>query len=151
VSTQDAVEYWDWLLQLLERLGPEGCSSDETDNSGFQTVYRVKVMYWRRHMDNYMQMIDDCSVHPEVLAQTGPDPRPRIHINPAHWAQAAQLAASMEGPNPFTRRAPVEGLPRALYNPDYLTEKGEQYATQVLHVSAEQFQWLDIVLEGILK
>ena len=39
---------WRWIKGLLEILGSDGMSSDETSVDNVETIYRVKVLAWRR-------------------------------------------------------------------------------------------------------
>ena len=50
---------WKWLLELLQRYGSDGMSSDDTDTGDIGTIYRVKILVWRRNVDKYIQMIDN--------------------------------------------------------------------------------------------
>jgi hypothetical protein len=50
---------WKWLQRLLLRYNSDGMSSDDTDTDGTGTIYRVKVLVWRRNVDKYIHLIDD--------------------------------------------------------------------------------------------
>jgi len=50
---------WQWLLGLLQQYGSDGMSSDETDTDASGTTYRIKILVWRRNVDEYVQMIDN--------------------------------------------------------------------------------------------
>src|SRR5882762_1632341 len=58
-QTDNEVEIWRWLLALLNLYGAEGMSLDETDVEGMETVYRVKILVWRRNIDKYLDCIDN--------------------------------------------------------------------------------------------
>ena len=57
-ATEDDRHIWQWLEQLLRWLGTEGMSSEDTD-IGIDRKYRVKMVIWRRNMDEYLEMIDN--------------------------------------------------------------------------------------------
>jgi hypothetical protein len=53
------VEVWRWLGRLLKYLRADGMSSDESSVEGLETVYRVKIIIWRRReVDKYLDIID---------------------------------------------------------------------------------------------
>src|ERR1700722_4167495 len=52
------LEVWKWFTSILEYLGPDGMSSDESSMEGVETVYRVKRLPWRRDIAGYMDIID---------------------------------------------------------------------------------------------
>lgn len=124
---------WKWLKSLLDFLGADGMSSDESSSTDrLETVFRVKIMVWRRKMEDCMDIIDQQRiVDPEIYAAQGTKPVKRIR-----------------GPeNPNSHRLPVTGLPRSLYNEGWLASKSEHYRQLTLHVSKEQFRWINIVAE----
>jgi len=49
---------WKWLESVLEHLGTDGMSSDESSTEDFETVYRVKNMPWRRDIADCMDIVD---------------------------------------------------------------------------------------------
>lgn len=100
----DDLEFWKWALEVIRRLGAEGMSSDETANelnSGHDHIYRVKIMVWRRRMEDVLKIIDG-SRHAgngifSLCGSTG------LH----------RTRSSPEEPNawPRSRRPPLESLP----------------------------------------
>jgi hypothetical protein len=54
------VAAWKWMEQLLQYLGEDGMSSDESDVEGEldTTVFRVKTMLWRCNIDRELDIID---------------------------------------------------------------------------------------------
>jgi len=66
------VPIWQWLRELVEKLGEDGMSSDESDTdqwTGLPT-YRVKHLRWRRNMDNELNMVDKLRVvHKDLYSQ----------------------------------------------------------------------------------
>ncbi|KIM85943.1 hypothetical protein PILCRDRAFT_775973 [Piloderma croceum F 1598] len=49
---------WKWLQSVLEHLGADGMSSDESSTENFKTVYRVTNMPWRRALTESMDIVD---------------------------------------------------------------------------------------------
>jgi hypothetical protein len=121
---------WKWLEKLLERLGDDGMSSDESDTEGTESVYRVKTMLWRcERIEDYMDLIErQPYVDKEVFRRQGKSCFRRIRGQ--H--------------NPTTSRKPVARLPHQLYDEEWLEEQTGRYRDSVLKVSREKFQMLDI-------
>ena len=115
---------------MLQKLGFEGMSSDDTDNRDLtQRVYRVRVLDWQRNVDRELHVIDRMRLEgEEVWASQGSKPAPRIRG---------------EG-NPSRRRDPPTGLPESFYNATWLINKDKSWRERVLCVSKEEFHWLKI-------
>jgi len=115
---------------MLERLGMDGMSSDDTDNTDpVRTVYRVRVLEWRGNVERELDIIDMMRLEGEdVFAPQGSKPVPR------------QRGLG----NAVSRRDPVPCLPESFYNSEWLRRKDEGWKERVLCVSKEQFQWLEI-------
>ena len=93
---------WKWLLDLVKWYGAEGMSSDESSVEGMQTVYRVKILVWRRNIEEYLKLIDNQRMHvgQQVRHTSGKTPTPRI--------RTGDLLKSTHDP--------VVGLPAELYD-----------------------------------
>ena len=51
---------WKWLEDALEFLGPDGMSSDDSDDDGGMPVNRVRNMPWRNEkLTSYLEVLDD--------------------------------------------------------------------------------------------
>ena len=122
------MEAWKWLLELLHHLTPEGMSSDESETEGLQTVFRVKILPWRREkVAEYMHMID---VHylknRHLLEPQGAKPVPRLR----------------EGQQPISTRI-LKHLPASLYNDEW---KKDRRRGIMLHVSEDDFAWMHVMV-----
>ncbi|KIJ49846.1 hypothetical protein M422DRAFT_246212 [Sphaerobolus stellatus SS14] len=122
---------WKWLLKVLQQLGVDGMSSEDTDNSNIiETVYRVKVMEWRRNMDFALDLIDQKRlVDDEIYCPQG--------SKPAHRRRYTNCRSSA--------RDTVPGLPRSFYDDKWYEGLSESYRTRTMCVSKDQFEWLEIL------
>ena len=119
---------WKWLLELLQRYDSDGMSSDDTDTGDIGTIYRVKILVWRRNVDKYVQMIDD-------ERKTSAD---------IFSASGAKSVARVRSPNNSKSECqPPTELPPVLFNPDWLEEVDEDYRKLILTVSEEDFPWIE--------
>lgn len=132
-KSKKEVDIWKWLLALLDLYGAEGMSSDETAVEGMETVYRVKILVWRRNIDKYLDCIDDERKLPNqaLFSRSGSKPVKRIRSDDA----------------PDSTRDPVPGLPVELYNANWLEDQDDCYRRLTLCVSREQFQWMNIRMQ----
>lgn len=121
---------WRWLLSLLQWYGAEGMSSDETSVEGMETVYRVKILVWRRNIDKYLDYIDCERKLPTqaLFSRSGARPVKRIRAED----------------NLISSHSAVPGLPDELYDAEWLQEQDEHYRKVTLCVSQEQFEWMNI-------
>jgi hypothetical protein len=125
---------WKWLLELLKRYGSDGMSSDDTDTGDIGTIYRVKILVWRRNVDKYVQMIDnERKMSADLFAASGAKPVTRVR--------------SPE--NPESERQPPTELPAALFDPDWLEVVNEDYRRITLTVSEEEFHWIEFQPEQL--
>jgi len=130
--------FWKWALEVICRLGTEGMSSDESKGghqTGTETVCRVKIMVWRRHMDDLLQYIDrarraDTGIF-TLRGSTGlRHIRPPLSNIPEGW--------------PVSSRDAVECLPYIFYSEDWFQSAGEDARQAVLHVSQDEFEWFQL-------
>ena len=49
---------WEWLSKILDYLGTNGMSTEESEEENHHTVFQVKIMYWRRDVGKYLNLID---------------------------------------------------------------------------------------------
>lgn len=130
------LELWKWALEVIERLAADGMSSDESggEESGVSQqdqLYQVKIMVWRRRMEDVLKLIDDCR-HSEngifsLRGYTGLK-RKRPPTNaPGNW--------------PVSHRPAMEQLPVVFYDEDWFKAVDINVRMTTLNVSAEQFRW----------
>jgi hypothetical protein len=123
------VAIWKWLRDVLQILGAEGMSTDESgvDDDDFNVIYRVTIKAWRRpEITEYMQQID----------------KERLGEDSGFSAQGAQPHRRVRDyTNAESSRTPTKCLPRALYDDSWFNKNHRKFS---LNVSKEQFQWLKI-------
>lgn len=70
---------WRWLGTVVEKLGTDGMSSDESSTEGVETVYRVKKMAWRREIEASLDIIDrERRLNSDIFPPQGSVPTKRI-------------------------------------------------------------------------
>ena len=127
-NPESDVAVWRFLEKVLDLLGPDGMSSEDTCDDLHETVFRVKVLEWRRPMDDHMEIIDNQRVlDRELFSRQGSRPGKRLR----------------DGTLKSTRD-PVRRLPRQLYNPDWLKAQNA-HQVHTLAVSSEKFDWIRVV------
>jgi hypothetical protein len=132
----DDLDLWEWIQKVLEYLGPDGMSSEESAIEGIEKVYRVKIVEWRRNLDKEMDIIDrQRLLDSDIFSPRGSLPVARIRT----------------GERPHSSRTPVSGLPRTFYDKKWLEEQSERYRRLTLCVSREQFQWFKIAVDRRMK
>ena len=129
---------WKQFLQIIETLGKEGMSSDESadDELTHRQCYRVSVLLWRRDLDAIMDKIDGARFGPQSgYSARGSRPTPRQR-------QSRALAFVEAGDVLTSRREPIVSLPLAFYDEKWLEGRSRDYIEQVLCVSEERFDWV---------
>ena len=122
---------WRWLHTVVEKLGEDGMSSDEsdTDSRTGLLIYRVKNMKWRRKMAHELETIDKLRLgDKDIYSQRGAKPTLRI------W----------DDRNNNSQRVTPKGLPKKLYCLTWLGELTSQ-GRRKLMVSDEDFDWLNFL------
>jgi hypothetical protein len=124
---------WEWLKKVIERLGVDGMSSDESDvesdAEGIQTVvYRVKKLRWRRRIDDELDFIDKARDFVKGVGGRGATPGLRRR----------------DIDNKESNREPVPNLPVAFYDPDWFDSHNSNYRELVVHPSTEEFRWFKL-------
>jgi hypothetical protein len=124
------VPVWKWLMQVIQRLGIDGMSSEDTDNSNpLETVYRVKVMQWRKDISHELGLIDEKRlVDDEIYAPQGAKPPKRYRSSN----------------NRLSTRPPVPELPDVFYDQSWLSQQSAAFITRTVAVSKEAFRWLEV-------
>jgi len=125
------VPIWRWLRELVEKLGEDGMSSDESDTyqrTGLPT-YRVKHLRWRRKMDNELNMVDKLRVvDKDLYSRRGAKPIPRFR----------------DDRNSDSCRSAPKGRPRRLYDSQWLQEQTPRERRGLL-IPDENFPWLQLL------
>lgn len=104
-------------------------SSEDTAVDEAEKVYHVKILPWRRDMVEYLKIIDDQRhVSDEKFAEGGSKPVRRV--------QGSRLLESV--------RKPPRGLPRSLYDTNWIEGKDEDYIEMKLQLSEKPLKWLKI-------
>lgn len=119
----DDVAVWEWLGNMLDWLGQEGTSSDESEEGAIEVLFRVKLVPWRRPMDKYLDLIDGMRVTEPIFPPQGSKPQRRIR-----------------GGGLQSCRNAVEGLPKCLYDEPWLKRNA------TVSVSKEAFEWLTLMI-----
>ena len=110
-------------------LGADGMSSDESAVDSLETVYRMKILAWRREIGRYMDFIDQQSVaDQDIYPPQGAKPTRRVRAS--H--------------NCVSDHPPVCGLPLSFYDEDWVESQNGAYLELTLNVSREKFKWLEL-------
>ena len=73
------VAVWRFLEKVLDLLGHDGMSSEDTCDDLLETVFRVKVLEWQRPMDEHMEIIDKQRVlDQDLFSRQGSQPGKRL-------------------------------------------------------------------------
>ena len=130
---------WKQFLQIVETLGKEGMSSNEseTEEITHHLCYRVSVLPWRRDFDAIMDKIDAERWSPQSgYSARGSRPTPRHR-------QDRELASPESADGIYlSRREAVPGLPLPFYDERWLEERSNDYIQRVLCVSEEASDWV---------
>ena len=122
-TSRDDHHIWEWLERLLLHLTPNGMSSEETEIS-IDKKFRVKILVWRRSMDDYLELIDQQHLNGSGFSVVGSTPIRRLRYGrttQSNWP------------------APT-GLPEILYDPDWLELTDERYCKVTLSVLRDKFE-----------
>lgn len=133
------LEFWQWALKVIQRLGAEGMSSDESVDElntprGQDRLYRVRIMVWRKRVEEFLKAIDECrQAENGIFSLRGSMGLKRTrppNDEPAAW--------------PRSSRPPVECLPFVFYDERWFNEVDANVRMATLHVTAEEFRWAQI-------
>jgi hypothetical protein len=122
---------WKWLHKVIETLGHDGMSSDESSvEDDIDMVFKVKTMPWRRDIEEELRIIDSERVRdPSIFGKQGSKPVKR--------RRACEGLVS--------DREPVEGLPRAFYDDGWFDTKASGEVKR--SIPQAPFQWMNLVVE----
>ena len=128
-TLNEPVEIWAWLLQLVQRLGEDGMSSEETvteDESNH--VFHVKTLPWRRNIDKELRIVDSA----------------RIQDPPRFGHSGSRPVLRRRGNDLISVRDPVHWLPKVLYDAGWFAREGHRRLG--VQVSRAPFPWMEIVV-----
>ena len=126
------LETAEWLLKMVEFMGKDGMSSEESeeDPTTHLTTLHVKEMPHRRPITRELNFIDKQRVVDKTkYSKRGTQPQTRIRS-----PRAGDL-----------RRKPFTGRPMTCYDPSWLDSKSDSQV-RALDISSKEFQWRDILL-----
>jgi hypothetical protein len=125
---------WEWLKTVIETLGRDGMSSDESeveDESSypkFRIEYMTKRMPWRKDISSELQILDEERWRDrEIVRRRGAKPAPRLRTRNA----------------PKTTRLPPSNLPRAFYNDRWYARLTREEKRD-LTTSTTKFEWMTV-------
>ena len=120
---------WKWLKSLIETLGHDGMSSEDSmDESDLEVTYRLKILEWRRNIDHELKILDgEYLRYRKAKSHRGQKPAPRRRQG-----------------NKVSTREPVCGLPLNLYNETWLVMKTDEYMERTLKISEKPFKWREL-------
>jgi hypothetical protein len=116
---------WAYFARMLELLDVDGMSSEDDDVCDFQgntiTIFTVKICFWRANeIGQYLELIDK-----EVPNVLGPKSK-----------QTPRIRSDVLG---TTLR---KGLPKQMYNPQWLAGLNRDFVERELRISKEIFEFL---------
>ena len=127
---------WIWMRKMLQELGHEGMSSDESDleddddDDTLAPAFRVKTMPWRRDITHELDIIDaerrrDASVYHKQGSK------------PVHRRRDADL---------LTTRPAAVNLPRVFYDDTWFEKLGSRERRQ-LRAGSHAFEWANVTAQ----
>lgn len=124
------LQIWKFLLDLLDELGADGMSSDESEG-GNRDFFRVKLLPWRRDISREMGIIDGAYTKlKDKMRKTGGKAIPRH--------RDGGLVSSREAPSDY---------PRALYDDEWFKNLGRM-EERVYSVSKKVFEFVELMLDN---
>lgn len=117
---------WKWLQSLIENLGEEGMSSDESDRDMYGSFVLAKRMPWRRECESYMDVLDEEHLFGSLFKKSGHCPERRIR--------------KVDAPE-SARKAP-KALPEALYKPQWVEGLENSHKHLFYSLSEKPFKWM---------
>ncbi|KAG1785671.1 uncharacterized protein HD556DRAFT_1450435 [Suillus plorans] len=125
-TRKDNQAVWAYLQSLVEMLGKDGMSSDESEHEdGEVQVFRLKKMLWRADINHEMHIIDQ-----QWLAGAA-------NFTPRRSKPAKRFCNAIQE----SSRPAVEGLPRVLYNSSWLNDQLPSFT-----VSDKKLQRMEIIV-----
>ena len=126
-AEEDDANIWRWLADILERLGADGMSSDESGmEEEIEIIYHTKVMPWRRDLETELRIIDN----------------QRLVDTDIFTPRGSKLVKWRRGiGNPQSSRKAVAGLPWVFYDEEWLERQPLKFHAQI---PTEKFKWYSI-------
>ena len=124
---------WQWLLRVVDTLGVDGTSSEESDSEeSIRTIYRTKRMRWRRRdLSDVLRIVDDERLIDKTIYHSqGSKPVPRQRDRSS---------------GPESRRPPPSNLPRAFYDDEWFNSLDEASVREV-DPNREEFEWVTLTV-----
>ncbi|TDL13165.1 hypothetical protein BD410DRAFT_847262 [Rickenella mellea] len=119
---------WRWLKMMIEHLGRDGMSSDESEIEGdTEAAFYPRALPWRREMESELQLLDS-----EYLKRA----RARTKRGAKHIQRKRGIRKLV------SKRDPAGGLPLCLYDDDWLVSQTKR-AVHSLAPTTE-FKWRDL-------
>lgn len=136
-TLQEDLRIWEMAGAIINRLGPEGMSSEDSESEeDGKVVFRVKIVIWRRRMEAILRLIDRQRYFDNTIyTQKGAKPGKRLRI------PEGVLEADWQWKS---RRVHPDGLPEALYDPSWLQNIQGSHAVLSFQVSHEEFEYFEI-------
>jgi hypothetical protein len=134
------LQFWRFALQVIQRLGMDGMSSDESggeEQYGADKIYRVKIMVWRRRMEDILTNVDQARRNGCGLFSLRGAPGIKRIRPPVPGSQDHQDW-------PSTNRDPLPRLPFIFYDDNWFSQVTPEVRQTTLHVSAEEFAWFSM-------
>jgi hypothetical protein len=132
-SSKEELEFeaqaYEFLRDIVTKLGVEGMSEDETDDESTQAVLKVRPLYWRRNLEVEFQLIDAIKTQSTWAGS--------FRKSGAHRQYRSREKGSPD------HRDPKPGLPEQLYNTRWLTKQTVDYLNLKVKVSDEVMDWID--------
>jgi hypothetical protein len=122
---------WKWLKTVVETLGHEGMSSDESEpeEDDMDITYRVKLTPWRRVIDKELTIIDSARKFSSGFARSGAKPVRRIRDHKL-----------------LSTRPPVKGLPRSFYDDWWI--QSDKKRILMVEAASTHFKWMNLITDG---
>ena len=126
-AEENDANIWRWLADVLEQLGADGMSSDESGiEDEIKIIYNTKVMPWRKDLETELQIIDDQQlVDMDIFTPRG--------LKPVKQRRGTR--------NLQTSHRVVAGLPWTFYDKEWLERQPPKFHAQI---PAEKFKWYNI-------
>jgi hypothetical protein len=131
------VKIWEWLLELIKYLGADSTSSEESgvkinDKGIAQKVYRVKMMPWRRNINQELAIINKARLQDrDLYSEAGSKPVPRKRSE-QNRTSSCQL---------------LHELPRTFYDDLWFNHLNTNFRKCTLWVSKKQFRWFERIAD----
>ena len=132
---------WAEFLKILEILGQDGMSSDESteEEDTHRACFRVSLLPWRRDFSAIMEAIDiERFGEQSGYSKRGSVPTPRYRQDQTLTEESLHVS----------RRPPVTNLPAAFYHERWISKRSEEYVNEVLHGSEQGYDWVIRVVEA---